>query len=54
MSGSTELDRTGRLSAEQKAIAELAFGLGAKYADRRFDDHEASLGTVGRARRTSA
>ena len=44
MSGSTELDRTGRLRAEQKAIAELAYGLGAKYADRRFDDHEASLG----------
>lgn len=32
------------LAPEQKAIAELAFELGAKYADRRFDDHDASLG----------
>src|SRR4249919_3980770 len=28
---------------EQREIADLAFALGAKYADRRFDDHEASL-----------
>ena len=31
------------LTEEQQAIAELAFELGQKYADRRFDDHEASL-----------
>lgn len=35
---------TRRLNDEQRAIAELAFALGAKYADRRFDDHDASLG----------
>jgi hypothetical protein len=34
---------TRRLTPEQKAIAELAFTFGAKYAERRFDDHEASL-----------
>ena len=33
-----------RLTDEQRAIAELAFTLGAAYADRRFDDHDASLG----------
>jgi alkylation response protein AidB-like acyl-CoA dehydrogenase len=33
----------GRLTVEQKAIAELAFELGARFADRRFDDHAASL-----------
>ena len=32
------------LATEQRAIAELAFELGARYADRRFDDHDASLG----------
>ena len=32
-----------RLTEEQRAIAELAFAIGAKYADRRFDDHDASL-----------
>jgi hypothetical protein len=31
------------LTSEQKAIAELAFALGERFADRRFDDHEASL-----------
>jgi alkylation response protein AidB-like acyl-CoA dehydrogenase len=31
------------LTPEQRAIAELAFELGQKYADRRFDDHEASM-----------
>src|SRR5258706_13310375 len=31
------------LTEEQQAIAELAFQLGQKYADRRFDDHEASM-----------
>ena len=31
------------LSLEQREIADLAFALGAKYADRRFDDHDASL-----------
>ena len=31
------------LSEEQREIAELAFTLGAKYADRRFEDHSASL-----------
>jgi alkylation response protein AidB-like acyl-CoA dehydrogenase len=36
--------RTNELTAEQKAIGELAFELGRKYADRRFDDHDASLG----------
>lgn len=30
------------LTPEQEAIAEVAFKLGAKYADRRFDDHEAA------------
>ena len=35
---------TRRLSEEQRAIAELAFELGRKYAGRRFDDHGASLG----------
>jgi alkylation response protein AidB-like acyl-CoA dehydrogenase len=33
----------GRLTSEQKAIAELAFELGARFEDRRFDDHAASL-----------
>jgi alkylation response protein AidB-like acyl-CoA dehydrogenase len=33
----------GRLTSEQKAIAELAFGLGARFEERRFDDHNASL-----------
>jgi alkylation response protein AidB-like acyl-CoA dehydrogenase len=32
-----------RLTDEQKAIAEVAFTLGARFEDRRFDDHEASL-----------
>ena len=32
------------LSREQRDIAELAYALGAKYADRSFDDHSASLG----------
>jgi alkylation response protein AidB-like acyl-CoA dehydrogenase len=31
------------LTEEQQAIAELAFELGQKYADRDFDDHEASI-----------
>ena len=31
-----------RLTEEQRAIAELAFAIGATYADRRFDDHDAS------------
>jgi alkylation response protein AidB-like acyl-CoA dehydrogenase len=31
------------LSPEQRAIADLAFELGQKYAERRFDDHGASL-----------
>jgi alkylation response protein AidB-like acyl-CoA dehydrogenase len=31
------------LTEEQQAIAELAFELGQKYADRDFDDHDASL-----------
>ena len=31
------------LTIEQREIADLAFSLGAKYGDRRFDDHEASL-----------
>lgn len=35
---------TRRLTDEQRTIAEVAFALGAKYADRRFDDHDASLG----------
>jgi alkylation response protein AidB-like acyl-CoA dehydrogenase len=30
------------LTVEQREIAELAFAIGAKYADRRFDDHAAS------------
>jgi hypothetical protein len=34
---------TRRLTEEQRAIAELAFAIGANYADRRFDDHAASL-----------
>lgn len=34
---------TSRLTPEQQAIAELAFTFGVKYAERRFDDHEASL-----------
>jgi alkylation response protein AidB-like acyl-CoA dehydrogenase len=34
---------TRRLTEEQQAIAELAFAIGARYADRRFDDHAASL-----------
>src|SRR5206468_3543283 len=37
------IDALAGLTEEQKAIAELAYELGAKYADRRFDDHEASL-----------
>ena len=28
---------------EQREIADVAFAIGAKYADRRFDDHSASL-----------
>jgi alkylation response protein AidB-like acyl-CoA dehydrogenase len=32
-----------QLTEEQRAIAELAFAIGATYADRRFDDHDASL-----------
>ena len=32
-----------RLTEEQRAIAELAFAIGATYADRRFDDHDASM-----------
>ena len=32
-----------RLTEEQREIAEVAFAIGAKYADRRFDDHSASL-----------
>ena len=31
------------LTPEQRAIDELAFEIGRKYADRRFDDHDASL-----------
>jgi alkylation response protein AidB-like acyl-CoA dehydrogenase len=31
------------LSAEQRAIGELAFELGRKYGERAFDDHEASM-----------
>jgi alkylation response protein AidB-like acyl-CoA dehydrogenase len=31
------------LTSEQRQIADVAFALGARYADRRFDDHEASL-----------
>jgi len=31
------------LSEEGRAIADLAFELGSKYADRSFDDHEASM-----------
>ncbi|HVG99844.1 MAG TPA: acyl-CoA dehydrogenase family protein [Miltoncostaeaceae bacterium] len=38
----TQADPTD-LSLEQREIADLAFALGAKYADRRFDDHDASL-----------
>ena len=30
-------------TTEQREIAEVAFAIGAKYADRRFDDHSASL-----------
>ena len=30
-------------TVEQREIAEVAFAIGARYADRRFDDHEASL-----------
>jgi alkylation response protein AidB-like acyl-CoA dehydrogenase len=33
---------TRRLTEEQRAIAEVAFAIGANYADRRFDDHDAS------------
>jgi len=36
-------DVTGGFTEEQRAIAELAFELGRKYADRDFDDHEASM-----------
>jgi alkylation response protein AidB-like acyl-CoA dehydrogenase len=31
------------LTVEQREIGEVAFALGERYADRRFDDHEASL-----------
>ena len=34
---------TRRLTEEQRAISDLAFTIGATYADRRFDDHEASM-----------
>lgn len=43
MSGLAETGGTVRLTTEQKAIAELAFTPGARYAERRFDDHAASL-----------
>jgi alkylation response protein AidB-like acyl-CoA dehydrogenase len=43
MSGLAETGGSAGLTAEQKAIAELAFTLGARYAERRFDDHSASL-----------
>jgi alkylation response protein AidB-like acyl-CoA dehydrogenase len=33
---------TRRLTEEQRAIAEVAFAIGATYATRRFDDHDAS------------
>jgi alkylation response protein AidB-like acyl-CoA dehydrogenase len=32
-----------RLTEEQRAIAELAFAIGSTYAERRFDDHAASM-----------
>ena len=39
----TSIDITGGFTEEQRAIAELAFEIGKKYADRDFDDHEASM-----------
>jgi hypothetical protein len=43
VSGLAETGGDARLTDEQKAIAELAFTLGARYEGRRFDDHSASL-----------
>jgi alkylation response protein AidB-like acyl-CoA dehydrogenase len=43
MANAGATDGLSGLSSEQKAIAEVAFELGARYADRDFDDHAASL-----------
>ena len=45
VSGAREISEADpyALSEEQRAIAAVAFEIGTRYSDRRFDDHEASL-----------